>query len=203
MILSVSKELYPINIPHFSGQIKMLAFDLESLNEVPGALTKLVANMIAALPIKKGIAYLTVDGKIVEKGMSQRRGGIHIDGNYLPSGWAGGGNGSGGSGGWKVGEGGRIISSEEHKLSYQSTTGGMLITSTYPACKGWNGRFEGNAYVGGDCTRIEGLGEGFTLKRNVVYYGNSQFIHESLPVDKDIHKVMARITLPADYRILP
>lgn len=203
MILSVSRELYPINIPQFTGQIKMMPFNLESLHEVPGALTKLVANMIAGLPVKKGIAYLTMDGKMVPKGTSQRRGGVHIDGNYLPSGWGGDGNGTGGSGGWKVGEGGRIISSEEHKLSYQSSTGGMLIASTYPACKGWVGRFEGEAYVGGDCTRIKDLGEGFILKRNVVYYGNSQFLHESLPVDINIHRVMARITLPADYSILP
>jgi hypothetical protein len=201
MITSISKELYQVYIPNFSGQIKMLPFNLETLHEVPGEFTKLVANMIRTLPVKKGIAFLTLDGKKVLKGASQRRGGAHIDGNYLSS--ATWGDGSGGQGGWKVGEGGRIISSEEHRLSYQSATGGMLIASTYPACRGWNGIFEGDAYVGGDCTRIERLGEGFILKPYTVYYGNSQFLHESLPVDRDIHRVMARITLPADYRLIP
>ena len=200
MITSISRELYEVSIPEFSGQIKMLPFNLESLHEIPAAFKELVSKMIEALPIKKGTAFLTLDGKLVQKGDSQRRGGVHIDGNYLPSGW--GGEGSGGQGGWKVGEGGRILSSKEHKLSYESPTGGMLIASTYPACKGWNGEFEGTAYVGGDCTRIQNLGEGFTLKPNVVYYGNSQFLHESLPVDKDIHRVMARITLPDNYSVL-
>ena len=78
----------------------------------------------------------------------------------------------------------------------------MLITSTHPACRGWNGIYDGTPYVGGDCTRIKGLGDGFILKENTVYYGNSQFIHESLPVDKTIHRVLVRITLPMDYPVI-
>jgi hypothetical protein len=77
----------------------------------------------------------------------------------------------------------------------------MLIASTYPACKGWNGIFEGNPYVGGDCSRIK-VGEGFMLEPNMVYYGNSQFLHESLPIDKTTHRVVAMITLPIDYPVL-
>lgn len=207
MINSISKELYEVQIPDYTGEIKMLPFNLESLAEIPKQFKELVSSMIEALPIKEGIAYLTLDGRFVEKGTSQRRGGVHIDGNYLaPSkgGWSDGlgWSGTGGGNGWKVGEGGRILSSVEHKLSYESQTGGMLIASTYPACKGWNGEFQGDAYVGGDCTKIQGLGEGFILKPNVVYYGNSQFLHESLPIDESTHRVLARITLPLDYEVL-
>jgi len=199
MITSISRELYEVQIPSFTGEVKMLPFNLKNLLEIPNEFKKMVSKMIEALPIKRGIAYLTLDGKLVEEGKTQRRGGVHIDGNYLPSlklGDGGGGNG------WKVGEGGRILSSLEHKLSYKSNTGGMLIASTYPACKGWNGVFQGNAYVGGDCTRIKGLGEGFLMKPNVVYYGNSQFLHESLPIDKTSFRIVARITLPFDYEVL-
>lgn len=73
--------------------------------------------------------------------------------------------------------------------------------STYPACKGWNGIFNDNAGVGGDCTHIN-LNEGFMLKANTVYYGNSQFIHESIPVDKNVFRTMVRITLPNNYSII-
>ena len=200
MITSISKELYKVEIPNFTGEVKMLPFSLDNLSEIPAQFKGLVSKMIEALPNKKGVAYLTVDGKTVEKGKTQRRGGVHIDGNYLPQlcGW---GSGCGGNG-WKVGEGGRILSSDEHKLSYESHTGGMLIASTYPACKGWNGEFDGSPYIGGDCTRIEGLGEGFILKPNVVYYGNSQWLHESLPVDKTTHRVVVRVTLPMDYPVI-
>lgn len=199
MINSISKELYEVQIPNFTGEIKMLPFNLENLIEIPRQFKEAILKMIEVLPIKKGIAYLTVDGKLVEKGETQRRGGVHIDGNFIPeiSDWS-----SGGGNGWKVGEGGRILSSEHHKLSYESKTGGMLIVSTYPACKGWNGKFKGKPYIGGDCTRIKNLSEGFILKENTVYYGNSQWLHESLPIDKTTHRIVVRITLPMDYPIL-
>ena len=199
MITSISKELYEVQIPNFTGEVKMLPFNLENLSEIPNQFKEMVSKMIEVLPFKKGIAYLTIDGKLVEKGKTQRRGGVYIDGNYLPSlSWGGNGGGNG----WKVGEGGRILSSIEHKQSYETETGGMLIASTYPACRGWNGTFDGKPYVGGDCTRIEGLDEGFVLKPNTVYYGNSQWLHESLPIDKTTHRVVARITLPMDYPVL-
>jgi hypothetical protein len=194
MITSISQKLYSVQIPDYTGEIKMMPFSLETLAEIPQQFNSMVAKMIEFLPIKQGIAYLTVDGKIVEKGKSHRRGGVHIDGNYIQEtrSWGGG---------WKVGEGGRILSSEHHKLSYENETGGMLIASTYPACKGWNGIFEGNPYVGGDCSRIK-VGEGFMLEPNTAYYGNSQFLHESLPIEETTHRVVARITLPIDYPVL-
>jgi hypothetical protein len=194
MITSISQKLYEVQIPEYIGEIKMMPFSLETLAEIPQPFNSMVVKMIEFLPIKQGTAYLTVDGKIVEKGKSHRRGGKHIDGNYIPETLSWGG-------GWKVGEGGRILSSDHHKLSYENETGGMLIASTYPACKGWNGVFEGKPYIGGDCSRIE-VEEGFMLEPNVVYYGNSQFLHESLPIDVTTHRVVARITLPIDYPVL-
>jgi len=195
MITSISEELYSVSIPEHTGEIKMLPFNLDNLKDVPGKFREVVEKMISCLSLKSGTAFLTVDGKVVEQGKTQRRGGVHIDGNYIPE------MNSWGDGGWKVGEGGRVISSQEHKLSYESETGGMLIASNYPACKGWNGIYDGNPYVGGDCSQITGLNEGFILKPNVVYYGNSQFLHESLPIDKTIHRTLMRITLPMDYPV--
>ncbi len=37
---------------------------------------------------------------------------------------------------------------------------------------------------------------------NFEIYGNSQWLHESLPIDKTTHRVVARITLPMDYPII-
>jgi len=196
MIQSISKELCAVEIPRHEGQFKMMPFELSDLLTVPEKFRDLVGKMIESLPIKKGISFLTVDCREIQAGNSHRRGGAHIDGNYIPEnsvkGNWGGGNG------WKVGEGGRVLSSEHHKLSYESETGGMLIVSDYAACKGWNGDFEGKPYVGGDCTRVK-LDEGFILKPNVVYYGNSQFIHESLPISENVFRHLVRITLPIDY----
>lgn len=197
MILSISKELYPVSIPQHEGEIKMLPFDLSNLEAIPAKFKSLVSKMIEFLPIKQGIAYLTVDGKLVEKGKTQRRGGAHTDGNYLQEGDWGGGGGNG----WKVGGNGRSLTPAEHKLSYESETGGMIITSNYPACKGWNGIFDGKPNTGGDCSHIK-LDTGFMLKPNTVYYGNSQWIHESLPIDQTTHRTLVRITLPTEYPML-
>lgn len=193
MITSISKELYEVQIPNHKGEIAMLPFDLSTLENIPSKFKSLVEKMIEFLPIKEGIAYLTIDGEHIESGSTQRRGGAHTDGNYLSKGWS--------TGGWKVGDNGTQLTEEEHILSYESKTGGMLICSDYPACRGWNGVFEGNPNTGGDCSHID-LDEGFLLKPNTVYYGNSQWIHESLPLQESVHRNLVRITLPLDYPIL-
>lgn len=83
MINSISHQLHEIQIPDFTGKVSMLPFDLETLNEIPLEFNSMVTNMIKFLPMKKGIAYLTVDGKLVKEGLTHRRGGMHIDGNYI------------------------------------------------------------------------------------------------------------------------
>jgi len=196
MIESISRELYVVDVPKFIGEIQTLEFDLNTLKGVPKKFKNVVRQMIKILPIKTGNAFLTVDGKLVKKGVSHRRGGAHIDGNFIPNvtTWGGGG-------GWKVGGDGRTLTPEVHKLSYESKTRGMLIVSDYPACKGWNGKFDGKPNIGGDCSHIE-LNDGFLLKPNKVYYGNSQWIHESMPLDVDVHRTLVRINLPMDYPTL-
>lgn len=196
MITSISKELNPITLNHHRGEVSMLPFKLDNLDELPAKFRETVKQMIEFLPIKKGIAYLTVHGKFVKESKTLRRGGAHIDGNYLPdkSKW-------GNDGGWKIGENGPATNTTFHKQSYESNTGGMIIASNYSSCMGWNGQFEGTPNVGGDCTHID-LGKGFMLKPNIVYYGNSQFIHESLPVKQDVFRLMYRITLPQNYQPL-
>lgn len=217
MIISISKELNKLILPkqlsdpkfieRFSN-LSMVPFDLKDLNGIHAILRPTIGQMLKELQLREGRAYLTIDAKEVQAGTSQRRPGAHIDGNFLddlylkelrrtdPGGWT-----TGGGNGWKVGEGGNVLTSEQHKQSYRSDTGGMLIMSTYPACKGWNGVFNSEPGIGGDCAHVN-LNEGFILKPNTVYYGNSQFIHESLPVDKNVFRVMVRVTLPTNYPVL-
>lgn len=38
----------------------------------------------------------------------------------------------------------------------------------------------------------------FNLKSHTLYWGNSTFIHESLPLEEDVERQLVRITLPAD-----
>lgn len=199
MINSISKELNAIQIPYYKGELSMLPFNLNDISSLPIEFRETVEQMIKNLPNKMGTAFLTVHGKFVKKAKTLRRGAPHIDGNFIQglSSWGGGT----GTNGWKVGENGFSLTSEEHKLSYENKNGGMLIASNYSACMGWNGVYNEKAKEGGDCSHID-LGEGFMLKPNKVYYGNSQFIHESLPLDKDVFRVLYRITLPIEYPVI-
>lgn len=203
MIKSFARPLYSVQVPEFSGEIKMLPFNLNNISSLPNIVQDIVTQMIKALPIKEGLAFLTVDAKRVIAGKTQRRPGKHIDGNYLfkesNSGW-GHNPPYPQPQGWLVGNGGKTLSDKDHKLSYESETGGMLIVSDYPLCKGWNGVFDGLPRTGGDCSHINTRTRSFMLEPDVVYYGNSQFIHESLPAKISVDRTLIRITLPSDYK---
>lgn len=77
------------------------------------AFESFLKEVIDCSPKKTGMAYLTIDEKIVKKGESHRRGGPHTDGNYL-FGWGGGGSG------WLTGEDGRFLPREKHEEQYCS-----------------------------------------------------------------------------------
>lgn len=106
----------------------------------------------------------------------------------------------GGRGGWKIGENGPAVDTQYHKDSYICENGGIILASNFEACTGWIGNFEGDIGVGGDCSKVELTHGEFTLKKDTVYYGNNHFIHESLPMSDDIHRVLARITLPSSHQ---
>ena len=197
MIYSHSIELDYAQVPRIDGEISMKPFRLDTLAGLPLKYLRIVRAMIQHLPTKYGYAFLTAHGAKLKPGETLRRPGKHIDGNYLYNveRW-----GNGGGNDWKVTDS-TILSETEFMRSYRAKTGGMLIISNTESCMGWNGMFMNEPKTGGDCSHIKELTDksGFILKPNVIYYGNSQFIHESLPVSEDIHKNMVRITLPETY----
>ena len=148
--------------------------------------------MIKHIKVKSGTAYLTVHGKWLKSGGTLRRGLPHIDGNYEPHLMSFGG------GGWKVGENGPAINTNMHKRQYLSDKGGIIICTNFASAVGWSGEYKGLPNVGGDCSHIS-LDEPELLREGNIYYGNNHFIHESLPVDRDIHRVFARVTLPENH----
>lgn len=198
--LSVMMPIAPIAFPAFNGdQLYMHEIDLanpvlpEGFNAWIDAFTAVV---LAAYKVgcRTGKAFLTIDQKEVPKGYSHRRPGRHVDGNYLFS-WGGGGSG------WLTGEAGRYLPPEKHQQQYCSDTGGMIIASSYSACKVWNGYWQGVPAQGGDCSHIDVSGmEEAMLEPNMVYIGNHA-IHESVPVQDDVCRSLIRLTLPHDFRV--
>lgn len=204
MLQSKSKMIKEISLPEFRGdKIYMYSFDIEN-PILPSGYERwysTISEIISHSPKKTGKAYLTIDEKIVNKGETHRRGGPHTDGNYLFS-WGNidpnPGQPQPGSG-WLTGEDGRFLPREQHEQQYCSEKGGMLIVSSYESCKGWNGKYDGQPNQGGDCSHLNlSEMETFILKTNTLYWGNSTFIHESLPVKEDVKRQLVRITLPAD-----
>ncbi len=185
-----------ITLPYINGEFSMIPFDLETLSGLPRDLQKVAKDMLQGLKNLTGTAYFTIHGKTLKAKGTLRRGGAHIDGNYEPHLMSFGG--SGGGNGWKVGENGPAINTNLHDRQYNNPNGGVILATNFASCLGWQGEYDGMPNVGGDCSHIK-LDQPELLKEDLVYYGNNHFIHESLPVDRDVHRVFARITLPEDH----
>lgn len=192
---SIAIKTNDIQLPLIDGKFSMIPFNLNTLDELTDEFKTIAENMLKGIEHIGGTAFLTLHGKKLKKGQTLRRGGPHTDGNYEQHFMS---FGSGGGNGWKVGQGGPGINTSLHKRQYCKETGGIILASNYEACLGWNGEYKGLPGVGGDCSHIE-LDDSFELQRNVVYYGNNHFIHESLAVDDDVHRVFARITMPEGH----
>ena len=184
---STFRETNTIELPFTNKEISMVPFDLDSLTGLPCEFHKTVLTMLDGVKAV-GTAFFTIHGKTLKAGKTLRRPAPHTDGNYEPVNMS-----FGGGGGWKIGENGPSINTDEHEL------GGIILATNYASCLGWNGEYEGLPSVGGDCRAIK-LDVPHLLKANTVYYGNNHFIHESIPVGRDVHRVFARITLPQTHK---
>ena len=180
-----------IELPFVNGEDSMIEFCLKTLEPLTGEYKEIARKMTAHIKNKVGNAFLTVHGKTLKESQTLRRGGPHTDGNYEPYAMTFGG-------GWKVGENGPAINTELHDRQYNNECGGIILCTNFASAIGWNGEYDGLPNVGGDCSHIE-LDQPELLKEGVIYYGNNHFIHESLPVDRDVHRVFARVTLPENH----
>lgn len=181
-----------IDLPLYLGEQAMTEFDLNTLAGLPTEFVKIARAMLLNIKHCGGKAFFTIHGKKLMKGETLRRGGAHTDGNYEPHQMTFGG------GGWKVGQDGPSINTQLHARQYNTIKGGILLASNYESCLGWVGDYKGLPKTGGDCSHIE-LDKPFMLEKNKVYCGNNHFIHESLPLSGDVHRVMVRITMPEHY----
>jgi hypothetical protein len=186
-----------LTLPLVEEETSIVPFDLETLKGLPVEYVEVACHMVKGIVGLCGTAYFTIHGKVLKKSQTLRRGAPHTDGNYEPINMSFGG----GNGGWKIGQNGPDVGSPLHKRQYDSDKGGIILVSNFESCYGWIGEYEGLPLNGGDCSHIK-LNEPFMLEANKVYYGNNHFIHESLPVSEDVHRVMVRITLPEDHKYL-
>jgi hypothetical protein len=198
-----SSKIIPVGHVKFpsiwtQGELYMHPIDLAQSLALPdrfNVFSEAVKTMLEHCPVKTGTAFVTIDQKTVQPGQSHRRGGPHVDGNFIFD-W---GNGDGGGNGWLTGGMGRYLPPEKHLLQYASPTGGLLIASSFQACSAWLGTFNGIPLQGGNCEHLVDqlkTKQKLLLQENVVYLGNSTCVHESLSVHQTVNRTLIRITLP-------
>ena len=197
MINSKVRAVATVEFPEFKGEHVYMARNLvgHELKGVPSQYHSIVDKMLKAAKVPEHTGfYVTIDEQHLRKDAKLRRGGVHIDGNYV-FGW--GGNG------WLNGVPGRMLTEDQHKIQYQSELGGILMASNFQACEGFVGSVDGVAGQGGDCghlqDKLKGM-ESLWLKENVAYLGNSTFIHEGHVVSKDVSRQLIRLTLDTTYK---
>jgi hypothetical protein len=123
----------------------------------------------------QGQAFLTVDEKVVQAGMSQRRPGPHVDGCFIPSlnRW----------GGWN------------HYCNHLPIPRmAVIVASSVSGCRAWAGDFVGEPRNDGDLSHLT-LPEGEVLPANVGYLLSPDCIHESMRFDVDTPRTFIRIAL--------
>lgn len=188
MLKSDYQRLCEVSLPYAGRQIYMHTFDLANPVMPKGYEDYLdpVVKLCRAANAYYGQAHMTVDEKIIQAGMSQRRPKPHVDGCFIPrlNQWGG----SGGSG-WNhycndVG------SSEVGRMS-------VIVAASVSGCRAWKGTFNGRPARDGDLSHImDQLGRGEVLPANVGYLLSPDCVHESMIFDTETKRTFLRIALP-------
>lgn len=172
-----------------------------------------------------GPIFLMVDQGLVRAGATQRRGGLHIDGHWIPAMRTHGGFGGHGMPSRDPGSHRNpdddapkttvkrirkpkpVITDEQPDADKPQThydvefaplhaDEGLILASNVTGCRGFIGEFEGIG-SGGDCSHVD-----FRALRSVdfqaghAYAGNVTMLHESLPVPADSLRTLVRLNVP-------
>lgn len=203
---SAIQHVSHVEFPKFKArQCYMVGMSLATLSQQGmGDYTEVIRNMMACVDIRGTERFfVTIDEQHLQPGQTQRRGGAHIDGNWIEP------------------IGARFNKDWVNHPELQADTlprweqpelitdgnniGGMLIAASEAASVAWKGIVDGTPNADGNC---EHLRDQLTqlqvvpMLHNRVYLANSTCIHESLPVQRPVKRQLIRITLPHDMAVM-
>lgn len=186
---SYYRELCPVVLPTFKGRQKyMHTFDLAKpvMAEGYDDYFEVVYDLCRKAGAFVGLAHMTVDEKIVERGQTQRRPGPHVDGCFVPAqnSWS-----HTPGGGWK--HGCNNVGTEIGRMP-------IIVASNIAACKCYPGIFEATPKDDGDLSHVE-LPDGELCAPNTGYLLSADCIHESLPMTETVERIFLRIALPVGF----
>jgi hypothetical protein len=189
------RELSPVIFPSYQGrQARYIEVDMTAPSMPKGFEDySPMVEKLCRMTWREGTAYVTIDEKIIEAGMSQRRPHPHVDGTFhagdgikVPA-WGGGGGG-----GW---------------LHYCNDVGAskigrmaVIVAASVAGCRAWKGIFEGRPAKDGDLSHIQDqLGEGEVLPENMGYLLSPDCVHESMTFEQNTLRQFIRIALPVSF----
>lgn len=188
MLISGFKPLCAVSLPAPTQERQhyMWGFDVADPTVPPGFEDYLqtVKDLVVCAMVTAGKAFLTIDEKIVKAGMSQRRPGPHVDGQFMSD--KAGRDWRHGGGGWNHG-------CNAVPLARMP----VIVASSVAGCRAWTGIFDGEPKNNGDLSHIaDQLDEGTVLKPGVGYQLSPDCVHESMKFEADTPRTFIRIALP-------
>ena len=149
---------------------------------IPVAMLCRAAQDLTKSPIRE--AHMTVDEKVVQPGMSQRRPGAHVDGCFMPEipMW-GHPNPNPPPGSWA-----------HYCNNVPLPRMSIIVAASVPGCIVYDGNFQGEPASDGDLEHIrDQLGPGYLLPANQGYLLSPDCVHESMVFDAPTQRTFLRI----------
>ena len=185
MLHSDYQDLGPVELPVWQGRQRyMHTFDPAApvMEEGFEDYFDTVFALCRAANIQTGEAHMTVDEKIVQSAMSQRRPGAHVDGRFLPTKGRWGHNDEPG-GSWA-----------HYCNRVPMDRMSVVVASSVPGCIAYRGTFEGKPKSDGDMEHIrDQLGNGELLPSGRGFLMSPDCVHESVVFSKATKRLFLRI----------
>lgn len=189
MLNSDYKILCSVNLPYKGRQKYMHAFDLTNPVMATGYEDYLesVTELCKTANVNIGIAYMTVDEKIIEAGMSQRRPKPHVDGCFMPD-----------QNSWGQGQGQRWL---HYCNNVPFKRMSVIVVASIAGCRVWRGIYNGSPKDDGDLSHMQNqLNKGEILQAGMGYLLSPDCIHESMVFNIRTKRTFLRIALPVDFK---
>lgn len=175
MFSSQAHSLGSISLPSFTGKrLMMMPFDVrdpDTLSESQvGDWKDVVLELLKRHGSPTGIGYLTIDEALVEPGKTQRRPGLHVDGNAS----YGGGPAYGGC--------------------------GMILVANTMGTRAWIKEFDGSLSGTDGCEHLRDQcppEEAVVFGDKEAWWCGPSCVHEGVPVQKPTLRQLMRISLPS------
>ena len=181
------RRLGPITLPDWSGrQMYMHTFDPRKPVMAEGFenYETVVATLCRRAGVIAGEVHMTVDEKVVQPGMSQRRPGAHLDGCYMKE-----------MNAWVL-PGPPSWAHYCNNLPVERMS--IIVASSVAGCSVYPGEFQGEPKNDGDLEHIRGqLGEGTLVPANQGFLLSPDCVHESMIFHQPTQRTFLRIAIPS------